>query len=318
MPAFSRFLKYFMAVGRHGSIRRAAEELNVAASSIDRQILNAEAQLGMALFERLPGGLRLSAAGEIMMAAGQRWQKGLDDVHTQIEDLRGLKRGHVEIAMIDALTKGLIPSIIRSVQSLYPGITVKLRVLDNDAVRLAISEGTVDFGIFFYPQSFRDISVKVCGDVVLGFVTPVGHPLGRKREARFSEAVGLKIVAPAEPLAMCDQISVLEGATGVALDRAVTSDNIQMMASLVTEGVGIGILTSLDVSTEVRRGLLEFTRISDAILRPMTLALCTATNRTLSNAAGIILSEIESRFAQLTSPSGPNGMEPLAHHRTGS
>jgi DNA-binding transcriptional LysR family regulator len=40
MPAFSRFLRYFMAVGRLGSIRKAADVLNVSASAIDRQILN--------------------------------------------------------------------------------------------------------------------------------------------------------------------------------------------------------------------------------------------------------------------------------------
>ena len=72
MPALSRFLRYFLAVGRLGSIRRAADELNVSASAIDRQILNVEANLGMPLFERLPTGLRLTAAGEIMMAAGSK------------------------------------------------------------------------------------------------------------------------------------------------------------------------------------------------------------------------------------------------------
>ena len=49
MPAFSRFLRYFMVVGRTGSIRKAADELHVSASAIDRQILNAEAELAHAL-----------------------------------------------------------------------------------------------------------------------------------------------------------------------------------------------------------------------------------------------------------------------------
>ena len=80
MPAFSRFLRYFMTVGRLGSIRRAADELNVSASAIARQILNVEAEIGAPLFERLPSGLRLTAAGEIMMAAGGRWQKNMADV----------------------------------------------------------------------------------------------------------------------------------------------------------------------------------------------------------------------------------------------
>lgn len=313
MPAFSRFLRYFLAVGRLGSIRKAADVLNVSASAIDRQILNVEAELGMPLFERLPTGLRLTAAGEIMMSAGLRWHKNMADVRAQIEDLQGLKRGHVDIAIIDALAKGYMPGIIQSIQRRYPGISIGIRVLENDMVRQAISSGAVDFGIFFEPQSFRDITVRAFVDVVLGFVTPVGHPFGARREARFSACVGSPLVVPAEPLALCQQIAVLEGASGVVLTKKVASDNIQMITSLVLQGAGIGILTSLDVITEVERGLLRFTRMSDPILRPMTLALCTATARTPSHAAGLVLSEIEHGFAQLGYPASiPGGTDPPA------
>jgi DNA-binding transcriptional LysR family regulator len=299
MPVFSRFLRYFVAVGRLGSIRKAAEELNVSASAIDRQILNVEAEIGMPLFERLPTGLRLTAAGEIMMAAGGNWQKGLSDMLGQIEDLRGLKRGHVEIAMIDALAKGYIPTVIQAIKSRYPEITIGIRVLENDRVRQAVARGEVDFGILFEPQSYRDLTVRAFVEVVLGFVTPAGHPIGAKPEARFSSCVGSQMIMPAEPLAVSQQIAVLEGATGVSLGRTVTCDNIQMIAALVLEGVGIGILTSLDVITEVRDERLAFTRISDPMLRPMTLALCSASTRNLSYAASVCLSEIENDFAQL-------------------
>ncbi|MBX9883704.1 MAG: LysR family transcriptional regulator [Novosphingobium sp.] len=303
MPAFSRFLRYFLAVGRLGSIRKAADELNVSASAIDRQILNVEAEIGMPLFERLPTGLRLTAAGEILMAAGGRWQKSLAEVRAQIEDLRGLKRGHVEIAVIDALAKGMIPAAIQSLQTRYPGITIEVKVAANDAVRRMIASGEVDFGVFFGPESYRDITVRAFVDVHLGFITPAGHPFGAQAEARFSACAGSPVVVPSGPLAVHQQIAVLEGTTRIALDRKATSDNIQMITSLVLQGIGIGILTSLDVVTEVRSGLLSFTRISDPVLRPMTLALCTAAARPPSYAADIVLGEIQTAFGELAWPS---------------
>lgn len=299
MPAFSRFLRYFMAVGRLGSIRKAADELNLSASAIDRQILNVEAELGVPLFERLPTGLKLTAAGEMMMASAHQWEQGLSNVRSQIEDLRGLKRGHVEIAVIDALAKGYIPETIHLLQQRYPGITVGLRVLDNDAVRGAIVRGEVDCGIMFDPQSFRDLNVRAFVEVVLGFLTPPGHPFGQQAEARFSACVGEPVIAPREPLAVGQQVSILEAATQVPIRRKVSCDNIQMIASLVMQGAGIGILTSLDVMTEVRRGTLQFTRIADPLLRPMTLAMCTATTRTPSYAAAMVLREIENGFSRL-------------------
>jgi DNA-binding transcriptional LysR family regulator len=299
VPAFSRFLRYFMVVGRQGSIRRAAEQLHVSASAVDRQILNAEAEIGMPLFERLPSGLRLTAAGEILMAAGARWQKSLIDVRAQMGDLQGLKRGHVDIAVIDALAGGYIPTIVHRVQKQFPGITISLKVLENLRVRDAIVSGEVDFGIFLEPQTFRDLTVRAHVEVVLGFVTRPDHLLSTQLQSRFSGCAGSKLVVPAEPLALCQQVSVLEGVSGFEADIAASSDNIQMIKSLVAEGIGVGVLTSLDVIPEVAAGTLAFTRISDPILRPMTLALCAASSRQLSSAANVVLAEIENNFSQL-------------------
>ncbi|MBO9724516.1 MAG: LysR family transcriptional regulator [Novosphingobium sp.] len=299
MPVFSRFLRYFLAVGRLGSIRRAADELNVSASAIDRQILNAEAQLGLPLFERLPTGLRLTAAGEMMMASGVQWQQDLAGLRARVEDLRGLKRGHVDIAVIDSLARGHVPATIHAIQQRYPGITMGVRVLGNDAVRRAVIDGEVDFGILFEPQSYRELTVRAFTEVVLGFVTPPDHRLAKKPAARFSICADEPMIVPSAPLAVHQQIAVLEGATGVTLDRRASSDNIETITALVLQGAGIGVLTSLDVRTEVQCGLLAFTRISDSLLRPMTLALCTATARTPSYAAAMVLGEFETGFAQL-------------------
>lgn len=299
MPAFSRFLRYFMAVGRLGSIRKAADELNVSASAIDRQILNVEAELGLPLFERLPTGLRLTAAGEMMMASGAQWQRGMVSLRGRIDDLRGLKRGHVDIAVIDALASGHVPATLHAIQQRYPGITFGIKVLGNDAVRRAVIGGEVDCGILFEPQSFRDLSVRAFTEVVLGFVTPPDHAIARSPDARFSACADQPMIIPAEPLAVYQQIAVLEGATGIALNRRASSDNIQMITSLVLNGAGIGVLTSLDVQTEVQRGTLAFTRISDSLLRPMTLALCTASTRAPSHAAALVIGEFEDTFARL-------------------
>ena len=100
-------------------------------------------------------------------------------------------------------------------------------------------------------------------------------------------------------MAVSHQVSILEKTTLVELQRVASSNNIQMIISLAMQGVGVGILTSLDVLTEVERGLLSFTKISEPLVRPMTLALCTASSRTPSYAAAMVLAEIESGFAQL-------------------
>ena len=52
-------LRYFVTVVRLGSIRQAAEQLNVAQSAISRQIMRLEEDFGVLLLDRLPRGVQL-------------------------------------------------------------------------------------------------------------------------------------------------------------------------------------------------------------------------------------------------------------------
>lgn len=297
--SFSRFLRYFVAVARLGSIRKASEQLHVSASAIDRQILRAERDLGITLFERLPSGVRVTAAGEMLLDAGQRWHREFDQVVSRMDDLRGMRRGHVRIAVIDALAQALMPAIISDIRVELPGITFEISARDNREVMRAVAAGSVDFGVALDPQSARDLQVRAHADIALGFVTPPGHELCAHDAARFSRCAGLAMIAAAEPLALCDQVKALEASSGVAMRVAVWSDNIQLIKSLVRAEVGIAILAWIDVIDEVRRGELGFVRLSDAILRPLALALCIDPARQLSIAARMVLDRVEAQLLRL-------------------
>ena len=92
MTPFWRFTGYFLEVARRGSLRKAAEVLHVSASGIDRQILQAEGLLETALFERLPRGLKLTAAGELLLDDLRPWRKEYMRTLERLDELKGLKR----------------------------------------------------------------------------------------------------------------------------------------------------------------------------------------------------------------------------------
>ena len=67
-----RHLRYFMAVGEEQHYGRAARRLRVAQPALSRQIHDLEEELGFKLFDRLPRGVKLSAAGKLFLEDARR------------------------------------------------------------------------------------------------------------------------------------------------------------------------------------------------------------------------------------------------------
>jgi DNA-binding transcriptional LysR family regulator len=86
-------------------------------------------------------------------------------------DLRGMRRGQVQIAIIEALAKGFIPEKIKATRDEFPGVSFQLHVMDNADVMSALVDGEMDLGIMLSPQSSKDLMVVSFVDVDLGVVT---------------------------------------------------------------------------------------------------------------------------------------------------
>ncbi|KNC05939.1 LysR family transcriptional regulator [Pantoea sp. RIT-PI-b] len=301
MFAFSRFLLYFTEVARQGSLRKASEVLHVSASSIDRQILRVEEQLDMPLFERHPSGLRMTAAGEILLNAAKNWQRDFGRVCTQLDDLRGLRHGHVHIATIDAINRGFFSAILQRIRADYPGISFTLTTMSNIHIANALTAGDADFGIMLNPQSSRELLVKSFADLRLGIVVSSQHPLANLESIRFSHCESWPFIVPAAPLMLADPLDALVNSSGIKINEVARTNNIHMLRSLVRDDVGISLMCWLDIVDEYRRGELKFIPLIDTVLKPFTLSLCVAPQRQLSIAASMMLRELESFFALMQS-----------------
>lgn len=302
MPVFSRFSRYFMAVAQHGSIRRASEALGISASSIDRQILLGEETLGSPLFERLPSGLRLTAAGAMLLVQTRRWQRELDACRTEIDDLKGLRRGHVTLLIPEAMARGLVPGVIAALRIQHPGITLSVLVKANHEIGPALIEGQGDLALIFDPVLSSRLSVRARIGCPLGFVTLPGHPLTAQGEVRFSQGVSYPLIAPAAPLALAQKIAWLTAETAQEGLPVCESDDIEAIKSLVRSGVGISILSSVDVMQEVSEGSLTFVPLANRKIRPFELCFCVDQARSLPAATRLVAQSLEAAFPALALP----------------
>jgi DNA-binding transcriptional LysR family regulator len=292
MLPFSRFNRYFQEVANRGSLRKAAEALHVSASAIDRQIIQAEQALDIKLFERLPAGLKLTAAGELMLDDVRRWQKEYARTVERVDELRGLRRGHVGVALVNALSEGIIPQAIARIAKEYPHLTFDFEVLPNREVANRVAAAAVDVGILFEPVENAALEKRISVDFPVGVALPTQHPLRSETRLSLSQILPYPQILPGEPLIVRERAVRLYARHRVNYRQFVTCNDIKLMRSLVRGGAGVGIMSLIDVASDVDEGRLSFVPLSGRESSPLTLALCVAPQRQLSRAAHLVIERL--------------------------
>lgn len=285
MSPFSRFALYFAEVARSGSLRKAAEKLHVSASAINRQILQAEAHFGTPLFERLPDGLRMTTAGELLYDDVMRWQREFRVTRQRFDDIQGLKRGHVSAGLVQSLTKGRIADAFATIAQEHHWLRLELTVDNSHRISQMIRQAEIDFGLILDPAGQSGLDVLAFAELEMGVVMPAAHPLSSKTALTLSELHQERHIMPGEALVVHERVAALYRRQGVAPDNLIACNDIRLIRSLIAQGAGVSVLSLLDVLTEVQEQQLAFVPLKNSVMRPLTLALCTAPSRQLSRAA---------------------------------
>ncbi len=131
-------LRYFAAVARHRSIREAAEELHIAQSALSRQIHKLEEDFGVPLFHRHARGVELTSAGEIFLRHARSSLRQIERVRSELDALKGLRRGTVTIQSIESLVQHLLPRAIARFSERHPGISFDVTIDGSDHVVAAV------------------------------------------------------------------------------------------------------------------------------------------------------------------------------------
>ena len=167
------------SVTRAGSIRRAAEDMSITASALNRRIRNFEEEFGCEIFERLPKAS--GCAGELLLQHIRGQISDLARVQSQVADLTGVRRGHVSVACSQALLPYFLPAQIAAYRSDHPGVTFSVNVRDRQQAEQELSNYSSDIALVFDPLLLVDFELlmAVAQPVCVAFAHD--HPLAKRR-----------------------------------------------------------------------------------------------------------------------------------------
>ena len=298
---FSRFSDYFLAVAKTGSLRKAADQLFISVSAVHRQINLAEEELGIQLFERLPTGLKLTLAGELLYADILKWHKEFQQTRIRFDEIQGLTRGSVEFGLISALNDGFIVESIKHMYSQYPWINFNIQVTDSDIIAKKIINTELDFGVMLNPKSHHQLEVVHFLELPVGFVLSKHHPLADRSKIYFSDTLHENHLIAGAPLIIHDYVQAMYKHHHFNPARKTESNDIKLMNTLIKDQLGIGILSYLDVLPSIERNEVVFKPILEKGLHPLTVALCVAPKRQISRISQLMMKHIIEQMEALKS-----------------
>jgi len=249
-------LHYFDAVRRAGSIRAAARRLNVASSAVNRQILALEAEVQSPLFDRLPGGLKLTAAGEILAHHVIGVLRDAERVQSELAALRGLETGHVDIVTLEGVCHRILPAAIAAAHLRSPRVTISVGILSTEDIPRAIVEGEAHLGLAFEVRRRPDLRLIAARKFRLGAVVLPGSPLAREASLSVGALREHRLILPKANFANRLQLqSALDPEKFAAAGRTEVG-SIDLMKQLVLRGLGVGLMTVVGLEDEVESGRL--------------------------------------------------------------
>ncbi|MGS4988744.1 LysR family transcriptional regulator [Roseibium sp. RP-7] len=284
---YSPAMRYFLAVAEAGSIRAASRELNVASSAINRQVLWLEEALGLQLFDRVGRRLRLSQAGELLLAHIRRTYSDFEGTVAELDALKGLRRGTVSIASVESVAEKLLPAVISTFRKSYPGIHVNVSISSSREAARKVEAAEADVGFTFDPPETSALTTAFHHDLVIGALMRPDHPLAGAKTLGLQDCLKYPVALPAEGLSLRNRLDIVRSRIPGASRTYVEANSLRLMRALAREEQVIGFQTMIGCEDDLANGFLIFKPLSDTPLQADRLCVVTSSLRALALAPGM-------------------------------
>ena len=244
---------------RAGTASKAADMLGITQPAASRALAEMERGLGFLLFDRVRQRLVPTPEAWQLYKTIEASYRGLDTIRAEAARIRDQGTGRIRIASLSLLGSTLVPRAISRFRQKHSDISITFHVLLSRDVRDLVVSGQFDVGLAADEIDLSGISHQLFLSPQAMIAMPIGHPLSTKQTIRPTDLPGHAFIAYVPEDRARQRMDKIVADAGVKLDVVVETIYASTVCALVTEGVGIGLVSPYVVST------LDKTRV---ILRP--------------------------------------------------
>lgn len=234
-------LRAFVTVAKIGQLTRAAEALHVTQPAVTGQIKALEEELGVSLFDRRPGRIALTRAGERLLPEAEKVLAAAGSLIGRARELQGEVAGSLVIGTLgdpDALRLG---SLLGGLVAALPLLDIKTRSGDAETLREGVATSTLQAAFYIGPHIPRDVLGLPLQTLHYRVVAPVAYR-ERLLHAGWREIADLPWIGTPHAGHVQTLLRDLFSRQGLLPNQVVESDEASAPYSLVRAGLGLALL----------------------------------------------------------------------------
>ena len=250
-------LRTLVEVVRTGSFAEAARRLGYTPSAVSQQIQSLEREVGLALLERHARGVRLTDAGEVVVASAEKARRLMRAVDDELAEVAGLRRGSLRLGAFPTAGASLVPLAITTFRERHPGVELivrsaklaeMLRLLESREIEIGLLwdydwcriEGMVDAGV---------LAMRHILDDPMELVVARTHRFARRRRVRLAELADERWIIRADAHPGAEVLARSCRAAGFEPQVSFEAHDYQEAQGMVAVGLGVALIPRLALTT---------------------------------------------------------------------
>jgi LysR family hydrogen peroxide-inducible transcriptional activator len=239
-----RDLEYLVALAETGHFGRAAGRCHVSQPTLSAQVRKLEQFLGVALVERRPRRVTLTAAGEAVVERARRMLRDADDIRSLARASQDPLAGSLKVGLIPTLGPYLLPRVAPRVAKALPKLQLLLHEYQTAPLVERTLAGELDLAILALPAETRGLVTRPLFEEPFLVALPQTHRLAARKRVKASDLEGEKLLLLEEGHCLRDQALEVCAHVGTE-EQAFRATSLETLRQMVAAGLGLTLLPGL-------------------------------------------------------------------------
>ncbi len=270
-PLSMRQLEVFVALVEQGSFTRAARHLGLSQSTVSGHMADLERRLGSRLVDRDRTGVRVTAAGDVLIQHARDVLRAEQNARMAVAQLNGLLTGRLTVGASSIPAIYLLPLHLADFHERHPEVGLHVETGDSDSIRSAVSAGAVDIGVVGSDDADAGLPhTKIAGDRVV-LIAPANHALAGCGSVSLNDVSRFPIIMRESGSGTRAAVLGAVNVKAQPFPRRVscTVGSTEAAKAAVRAGLGLSWVSHLSVREDVQHGVFAIIDVDDIqIARP--------------------------------------------------